>query len=189
MNQFNLIISTGRDFETQAECEVWFNLMALGDPNPIIFKTPFQGLILCQTSIPPRNIVRYLREIITTKDPDYIQFIQKIYPIDIVTATEIPVIKIAVQELMSKFPICQDQSKKFRITVRKRSSPLKPETIISEIASMISNPVDLKEYDWNLQFEILGNQTGIAILEDNDVFKPISERRRLILSEEENSLF
>ncbi|MHA1775990.1 MAG: THUMP domain-containing protein [Promethearchaeota archaeon] len=184
MHEFNLIISTGREFESQAECEAWFNLMAIGDPTPILFKSPFQGLILGHSSIPPRKLVHYLRDIINTKNADYIQFIQKVIPIDVVTVTEIPVIRTAVQDLILCTPICHDPSTKFRITVRKRNSPITPEELISQIAPLISHPVDLKGYDWNLQFEIFGNQTGIAILRKEDVFKPISERQKLLFEKE-----
>ncbi|WP_457558345.1 THUMP domain-containing protein [Candidatus Harpocratesius sp.] len=180
MQKFNLLVSTAREFEEQAKTELWFNLMSLGDPNPIIYKSNFQGLILGYTNLPPRRLIYYLRDVITSKDVNYIQFIQKIYPIDLVTATELPVIKEAVLELIAESQICHVPTSKFRITVRKRNSPLRPEDIINSIAPLISNPVDLKNFDWNLQFEILGKQTGIAILSKDDIFKPISERRDLL---------
>lgn len=188
MQQFNLIVSTARDFEAQAEAELWFHLMSLGDPNPIIFLSPFQGLILAQTSIQPRRVVSHLRTILQTKDADHLQFVQKMYPIDAVVATELDPILTTTLALIAETPICQPPTSKFRITIRKRHSPLATETIIDHIAHNIHHEVDLKHFDWNIQFEILGNSTGIAILTEDDVLKPLSEQREVLFRVEEHEV-
>ncbi|MHA1674306.1 MAG: THUMP domain-containing protein [Promethearchaeota archaeon] len=188
MQNFNLVVSTARDFETQAETELWFNLTALGDPSPIIYKSGLQGLILAYTSLPPRKIIYYIQEILATKDPNYIKFIQKIYPVDAVVATELPMIVDATKILVAKNPICQIPDSKFRITIRKRNSPLTTNEIISVIAHEIPHPVDLKNYDWNLQFEIVGNTTGIAILVPGDILSPLQEGKATNYPREERFL-
>ena len=175
MQNFNLVVSTARDFETQAETELWFNLIALGDPSPIIYQSGLQGLILAYTSLPPRKVIYYLQEILATKDPDYIQFIQKIYPVDSVVTTELPMIVEATKTLVAENPVCQIPDSKFRITIRKRNSPLTTNEIISVIAHEIPHPVDLKNFEWNLQLEIIGNTTGIAILVPGDILSPLQE--------------
>lgn len=185
MQNFNLVVSTARDFEIQAITELWFNLIALGDNSPIIYPSSYQGLILAQTSLPPRKIVYYLREIITSKDPEYIQFIQKIYPVDCIVPTEIPQIEAAIPELMKKSPLCESSDSKFRITIRKRNSPLQTDTIVNAIGSLVHHPVDLKHFDWNIQLEIFGNTTGIAIITEDDIFKPLSKQNEYLYTKEE----
>jgi len=188
MQNFNLVVSTARDFETQAETELWFNLTALGDPSPIIYQSGLQGLILAHTSLPPRKIIYYIQEILATKDPNYIQFIQKIYPVDSVVATELPMIIEATKILLAKNPICQVPDSKFRITIRKRNSPLTTNEIISAVAHEIPHPVDLKGYEWNLQFEIIGNTTGIAVLLPGDILSPLQEDKTKKYPREEKYL-
>jgi len=177
MKNFNLMVSTGRDFEDQAEYELWFNLLALGDESPIIFRSGNQGLILAKTEIEARDLIKYLRNIIQHKDINYIQFIHKITPIDLVVPSNIESLKESVIKLIEKNPLCRDPKTKYRITVRKRQSLLQTADIIDAIASVIPNEVSLKEFDWNVQIEVIGDSTGIALLSPNDIFKPISEKR------------
>lgn len=175
MMNFNLIVSTARSYERQAECELWFNLLAIGDENPIFTQTGNPGLILAQTDCEPRKLVKHLQESVEVHDPNSVNFLQKIYPIDIVVPTEIDLIKQATKDLVAKHPIAKDPNTKFRITIRKRQTRLKTSEIIPVIAECFSNPVSLKEYDWNIQIEIVGEKTGIAILTDQDYFKLVNE--------------
>ncbi|MHA1584196.1 MAG: THUMP domain-containing protein [Promethearchaeota archaeon] len=177
MKDFNLIISTGRDFEKQAETEVWFNLMALGDDKPLFYKSGASGLFLVKTQIEPLKLINYLRNIMQKKDPNYIQFIQKIYPITKVVPTNTEEIATAVLDLVKIHPYCQDPSSKFRISIRKRLKKVNTQDIINAIANKLNFGVSLKEYDWMIQIEVIGEMTGIAIIKDEDIFKPISEKQ------------
>jgi len=179
MKNFNLMVSTGRNFEDQAEYELWFNLLALGDESPIIFRSGNQGLILAKTTINPRDLIQYLREISQNKDKNYIQFIHKLTPIDIVVPSDLDSLKDGVLKLIENHPLTQDPKAKYRISVKKRQSSLQTAEIIDSIASTLQNDVSLKEYDWNVQVEVIGDSTGIALLRKSDIFKPISERRDL----------
>ncbi|QEE14646.1 THUMP domain-containing protein [Promethearchaeum syntrophicum] len=179
MKNFNLIISTGRDFEDQAEYELWFNLLALGDESPIIFRSGNQGLILAKTTINPLDLIQHFREITQNKDRNYIQFIHKLTPIDIVVPSDLDSLKEGMLKLIEKHPLGQDSTTKYRISVKKRQSTLQTSEIIDIIASTLPNDVSLKEYDWNVQVEVIGDSTGIALLRKSDIFKPISEKRQL----------
>ena len=177
MSDFNLIVSTGRDFEKQAQNELWFNLLAIGDENPIIFNaTGIQGLILAKTKLAPRTLIQYMRSCLLTKDPEYCQFIQKIVPVDIVVPTELDRIQATALELIATHPACQDSASTYRISIRKRSTSLKTQDIIGAIADVVPNKVSLQEFMWNLQIEIIGNDTGMAILEAGDIFQPLREK-------------
>ena len=179
MKNFNIMVSTGRNFEDQAEYELWFNLLALGDESPIIFRSGNQGLILAKTTINPLDLIQYFREITQNKDKNYIQFIHKLTPIDIVVPSDLDSLKEGVTKLIENHPLSQDSTAKYRISVKKRQSSLQTSEIIDKIASTIQNDVSLKEYDWNIQVEVIGDTTGIALLRKSDIFKPISEKREI----------
>ena len=179
MKNFNLMISTGRDFEEQAELELWFNLLALGDESPIIFRSGNQGLVLAKTTVIPKVLIQHFREILQNKDKNYVQFIQKITPIDMVVPSNLDSLKEGVIKLLENHPLGQDSKAKYRITVKKRQSLLQTADIIDTIATTIKNDVSLKDFDWNVQFEVIGDSTGITLLKKTDIFKPISEKRDL----------
>jgi len=180
MAQFNLIFSCARDYERNAEAEAWFNLMAQGDPDPVFLPTGIQGLFLADTSLDPRKFIHNLRDIVAEKDVNYIQFIQKIYPVDEVVEADPDLIAATTKNLVAKHPYCQESGSKYRITIRKRHNPIHTDVIIDAIAKQVQYPVSLKVYDWNIQIEIIGEMAGIAILHDDDIFKPISEKRDLL---------
>jgi len=94
----------------------------------------------------------------------------------------------ATNNLVAENPLCQIPDSKFRITIRKRNSPLTTNEIITTIAHEIPHPVDLKNYDWNLQFEIIGNTTGIAILVPGDILSPLQEGKATNYPREERFL-
>ena len=173
------MVSTGRDFEDQAEYELWFNLLALGDESPIIFRSGNQGLILAKTTIKPLDLIQHFREIMQSKDKDYSQFIHKITPIDIVVPSTLESLKEGVLKLIENHPMCKNSKAKYRISVKKRQSPLQTSDIIDTIASNIPNDVSLKDFDWNVQVEVIGDSTGISLLGKSDIFRPISEKRAL----------
>jgi tRNA acetyltransferase TAN1 len=175
IKQFNLVVSTGRDFETQAENELWFNLMALGDESPLIYNSGIQGLVLAKTTLPPRKLINYLNEIHRNKDKNYAQFLHKIYPVDAVVPTELEQMRIKAIELVKQSQLSQNPDSRFRITIRKRVCSLRTNEIIPAIADSIPNKVSLQDYDWNLQLEIIGDSTGMSILGPDDVFAPLQQ--------------
>jgi len=84
-----------------------------------------------------------------------------------------------VLKLIENHPLNQNSKAKYRISVKKRQSTLTTSDIIDTIASTIQNDVSLKDFDWNVQVEVIGDSTGISILRKSDIFKPISEKRNL----------
>ncbi len=178
IDNFNLIVSTGKDFENQAKAELWFNLLSIGDDSPIIFNSEISGLVLASTSAEPRELIRFLNETINTKDIYYSQYIHKVFPLDMVVPTDLEEIKKGVVKLVETHPYCQPSSQ-YRITIRKRRTDLKTQDIITAIASNVDFKVNLQQYDWIIQIEIIGANTGIGILKDNDIFRPIHIRKEL----------
>ncbi len=195
MNTHNLLISTGTGFEDQATNELWFNLLGLGDEHPIITSTGVMGLVLVKTSVEGRKVVNYFQDSerqeiklpvsdfnksYKQKDggiqESYVQFIKKIIPIDRLIRTDIDEISRNALDLVKNSNICNDADSKFRITIRKRHTNLETKDIIPPIADNIQNKVDLQNYDWVIQIEIIGDQTGVSILKPNEIFEPLIEK-------------
>lgn len=186
ISDFNLVVSTYREFESHCEAELWFNLMTLGDDTPIIANPSIPGLLLVKTRIDPRQLISYLNSVINEKDPTYVQYIAKIYPIDRVVPSEIPIIQQAAIDLIQSHPLCMNPLSKYRISIRKRQTSLHTDEIISAIADKINFSVDLKNYDWMVQVEIINQYCGLAIIKDQDIFRPNAEKKADIMPENQN---
>jgi len=87
-------------------------------------------------------------------------------PIQMITETEIDKIKQNVIKL--KDTIQKNDS--YRITIEKRNTDISSTEIITEIANIFPNKVSLNQPDWIVLIEILGNDTGISILKDDELF-------------------
>lgn len=185
MNNFNLVLSTQHGYEQVAETEMWFQLMILGDPHPVIIHSSIPGILLVTTEINPFTVIKKLQEI-QNKDPKFFQFTLKLIPIERVIETDLDLMKKATDELIdSKRNITQ--SGKFAIEIRKRSTELSKKDIIDKIAIGIPNEVDLKNPNWIIWMEILGNITGISILTYHDIFSMYNQLKKKIIKDEISS--
>jgi tRNA acetyltransferase TAN1 len=169
---FNLIVSTSRFREEEAQDEILDLLDMLGDSDAEAEITEIKGLLLAQTGLDPFAIVRSLKELVAS-EPWHVRYILRVLPIEAVVATEIDAIKQAAKGLAAKIG-----SDSFRITVEKRHSPLESIEVIKAVAGEIENKVDLEDPDWIVLVQILGNQTGISVLRHDQMFSAVIEKRR-----------
>ncbi|MHA2007989.1 MAG: THUMP domain-containing protein [Promethearchaeota archaeon] len=166
MSNFNLLISTSRFNETNADAELWFTLLICGDEYPIISKTSFPGLITALTSLDSRKVINKIQDILR-KRPDFFQFILKIVPIDFVCETSMKIITKLIQERYNSFIKDTDS---FKIVLKRRKhEKIARNNIIEQIAKNINNNVDLENPDKVIRVEVLGNYSGVSILEKKDV--------------------
>ena len=64
------------------------------------------------------------------------------------------------------------------MSVEKRhNSFLRSSELIRTIAKEIDNPVDLDSPNWIVLVEILGNVTGIAVIQQDQIFNSTFEKR------------
>jgi len=100
------------------------------------------------------------------EEPWLIRYCLRIIPIQMITETEID--KIAQNVIKLKEVIHKNDS--YRITIEKRNTDISSTEIITEIANIFPNKVSLNQPDWIVLIEILGNDTGISILKDDELF-------------------
>jgi tRNA(Ser,Leu) C12 N-acetylase TAN1 len=165
---FNLLISTSRFNETNANTELWFVLLICGDNFPIISKSTFSGLTTALSNIDSKQIVHKIREIVKI-NPTFFQFILKIVPIDFVCETNPKIIANLVEEHYKTYIKDTDS---FKIVLKRRKhEKIKRESIIKRVAQNIDNKVNLEDPDKTIRIEVLGNFSGISFLEKNDVIR------------------
>jgi tRNA acetyltransferase TAN1 len=173
MKDFNLIVSTYRFREEEAQDEILNLLEQFGDPDSECEITDIKGILLASTTIGPTDVVAKLKEL-TSTDPWQIRYILRVLPIQAVVATDLRTIRDASAELASRI----GRADKFRVTVEKRHSPITSGEIISSVAEVIQSKVDLENPDWVVLVQVLGAQTGISVITPQQTFSAIKEKRQ-----------
>ena len=161
----NLIITCARSLESETKNEISKILGELGDQEPEILTVGLRGLLMVNTVIEPSKIIDYVKNKMI-EEPWLIRYCLRIIPIQMITETEIDKIKQNVIKL--KDTIQKNDS--YRITIEKRNTDISSTEIITEIANIFPNKVSLNQPDWIVLIEILGNDTGISILKDDELF-------------------
>lgn len=168
MDSFKLLCTTQTDYEKIAEAELWFNLLILGDESSIIMHTAVSGVIVADTFLDPFHVISEMKGFLK-RDPEFFQYLLRIIPIDRVVETDVNLMDNIVKQLLIEKKELVSTGK-FAINIRKRSTHLSNNDIISVITQDIQNPVDLKNPDWYIWIEIIGNKTGISICKPSDIF-------------------
>jgi len=161
----NLIITCARNLESETKNEIRKILDELGDQEPEILNVGMRGILMVNTIIEPSKIIDWVKNKII-EEPWLIRYCLRIIPIQRITDTEIDKIKQNVIKL--KDTIQKNDS--YRITIEKRNTSISSNEIITEVAEIFPNKVSLNQPDWIVLIEILGNETGISILKNDEMF-------------------
>ena len=172
MGGFNLIVSTSRFREEEAQDEILNLLDMFGDPDAESELTEIKGLLLAQTALGPFEVIEKLKELVVS-EPWEVRYILRVLPVELVVPTDLDAIKQTTKELASKMG--EDS---FRITVEKRHSTLESIDVIKAIASEIESKVDLENPGWIVLVEIIGGQTGLSVLRPDQMFSSVVEKRK-----------
>ena len=168
----NLIITCARSLESETKNEISKILDELGDQEPEILNVGMRGILMVNTIIEPSKIIDYVKNKMI-EEPWLIRYCLRIIPIQMITETEIDKIKQNVIKL--KDTIQKNDS--YRITIEKRNTSISSNEIITEIAKIFPNKVSLNQPDWIILIEILGNETGISVLKDEELFSLDKSKR------------
>ena len=161
----NLIITCARNLESETKNEIRKILGELGDQEPEILNVGMRGILKVNTIIEPSKIIDWVKNKII-EEPWLIRYCLRIIPIQRITDTEIDKIKQNVIKL--KDTIQKNDS--YRITIEKRNTSISSNEIITEVAEIFPNKVSLNQPDWIILIEIIGNETGISILKNDEMF-------------------
>ena len=170
----NLIVTCGRNLESEAKNEIKKIINELGDQELEVFNSGMRGILTVNTMINPLEVIDYARNKIN-EEPWFMRYCLRIIPIQIVTDTDVDKIK----QNIIKFKDCIQKNDSFRITVEKRNSAISTKEIITEIAKALPNKVSLEKPTWTILIEVLGEKTGISILKNDGLFSLERSKRNL----------
>ena len=170
----NLIVTCGRNLESEAKNEIKKIINELGDQELEVFNSGMRGILTVNTMINPLEVIDYARNKIN-EEPWFMRYCLRIIPIQIVTDTDVDKIK----QNVIKFKDCIQKNDSFRITVEKRNSVISTKEIITEIAKALPNKVSLEKPTWTILIEVLGEKTGISILKNDGLFSLEKSKRNL----------
>lgn len=170
---FNLIVSTYRHREEDAQNELHGILKLFGDSRPESEITELVGILVARTLLEPSEVVNKIKELVHD-EPWRVRYILRLLPIEFtITENGLDSITNAAKKLASKIKKLET----FRITVEKRNSLLSSSEIIVGIASEIDSKVDLENPDWVVLVEIIGKLVGMSVLRPREVFSSVIEKR------------
>ena len=169
---FNLIVSTFRYREEDAQDELLNILENLGDHESESQTTNITGIVLGYTKLDPFQIVNTFRELVKN-EPWQIHYILRLLPIESVVPTEM----VSIKNTAKKLALKMQNSDTFRITVETRHTLLGSSEVIAATAKEIDNKVDLENPDWVILVEIVGGLAGISVLKPNQIFSSVVEKR------------
>jgi tRNA acetyltransferase TAN1 len=171
---FNLIVSTYRHREEDAQNELYGILELFGDPKPGSEITDLVGILIGRTALEPIEVVKRIKELVHD-EPWSVRYILRLIPIEFAfTKCGLDSIKNTAKRLTAKM----QKFETFRITVERRNTSLHTSEIIATVGSEIDNRVDLENPDWIILVEIIGKLVGISILRPNQIFSSLIEKRR-----------
>ena len=162
LGEFNLLVACPRERERAARSEIQYFIGDLiEDPELKVSKTHISGLLTCKTSLDPFEVVQKLREF-ALENPYQFRFAIRFTPIEQCVESNLESIKEATLNLLEK--IGEDES--FRVTVRRRHTDLENMEVVIAVASVIQRTVNLDNPDKIVLVEIVGDVTGISVLDD-----------------------
>lgn len=172
MGEFNLIVSTYRFREEDAQDEILELLDKFGDQAAESELIEIKGMVLVQSSLDPVAVIDKLKDLVAS-EPWRVRYILRVLPVQVVVPTRLDTIRQAARDLTPKIG-----NGTFRVTVEKRHNSLGSMQIIKAIAGQISNKVDLENPSWVILVEVLGGLTGVSVLRPNQIFSSVIEKRK-----------
>src|SRR2546425_12920390 len=91
LSDFNLLVSSARGNEREANSELWYLISELGDRSAETSYTPVSGLTVPKTSLDPLRVIQNLRATLKEKPWEF-RYVLKVQPVQKVVPTEVEAI-------------------------------------------------------------------------------------------------
>ena len=174
MRDFNLLVSSARGTEGEANEEIRYLLRELGDASPTTDFAPVSGLTVAKTILDPVKVISGLRRILRYR-PWQFRYILKVKPVEQVVPCEISAIGNAVVNRVKKVGV--DET--FRVSLEKRRSHVSSKEIIDAVASKVPRKVELRNPDKIVLIEVIGNVAGVSVISPRGILGIEKEKRTL----------
>ncbi len=162
MQGYNLLISVPRHFERDARAEFWLLASTLGDEMPLSKEIGINGLILGKTRFNPKDFITRVTQFKKQQPQWCFFYLLKMIPLDRIVERDLEVIVEVFKSLIREATI--NPALRFKVEVKERDSKKIKSEIISKLADLLQNPVDLDNPDVILRVEFLGRYCGLSIL-------------------------
>ena len=172
LDDFNLLVSSARGNEREANSELVYLIGELGDRSTETSYTPVSGLTVAKTSLDPLKVIQNLRLILKEKPWEF-RYVLKVRPVQKVVPCEIEAIGKAVSERSRAIR----DGETFRVSIEKRRSDVSSKEVIDAIAAKIPRKVDLRDPGKIVLIEIIGRVAGIAVIRPDGVLGIEREKR------------
>ena len=172
MKDFNLLVSSARGTEGEANHEIRYLLRELGDSAPTTDYSLVSGLTVAKTRLDPVKVISGFRRVLKIR-PWQFRYILKVKPIEQVVPCEISAIGDAVVKHAGK--VRDDET--FRVSIEKRRSKVSSSEIIDAVASKVPRKVELRNPDKIVLIEVIGNIAGVSVISPNNILGIEKEKR------------
>ncbi|HEX2304762.1 MAG TPA: THUMP domain-containing protein [Nitrososphaeraceae archaeon] len=168
---YNLLVTTFKNRESDALEELTRLLDILGDKEPSIEITSISGIILANTRLDPFQIVENCKEMVRN-EPWRFRYVLRIIPLEKICRAEIIEIHSVVKRLCTKI----GHHETFMVMIEKRQTKLHSKEIISTVTSDLDIKVNLDNPNWIILIQIINRLAGISILRANQIFSSVKEK-------------
>jgi tRNA acetyltransferase TAN1 len=173
LRTFNLLVGCPREREQAAMSEVrYFVGDLLADTELAISLTSVSGLVTCWTSLDPFYVVHRLRKF-ALENPYQFRFGIRFTPLEYCVESNLDVISKTARQLLGK--IAENES--FRVTVRRRQTDLENMDVVKVVAEEVPRKVNLDNPDKTIWIEIVGEKTGMSVLNERTDILSIKSMR------------
>jgi tRNA acetyltransferase TAN1 len=172
MIDFNLLVSSARGTEIEANHEIRYLLRELGDPSPTTDFAPVSGLTVAKTILEPVKVISGLRSVLKYR-PWQFRYILKVKPVEQVVPCEISAIGAAVVKRVRKVR----SNETFRVSLEKRRNRVSSKEIIDAVASQVPRKVELRNPDKIVLIEVIGNIAGVSVISPTSILGIEKEKR------------
>ncbi|MDH5401260.1 MAG: THUMP domain-containing protein [Candidatus Heimdallarchaeota archaeon] len=164
--EYGLLISCKKNFESAAASELSFaftNNFEISKSNFKIKRLGISGLVNAKLN-DEIDVIKLIHDIKSLEN-DKVFFVHclKFKPLQYIVDSNIDDIAKCVENLI---PF----EGTYRISVNRRHTSITSKEIITKIANVVPNKVNLENYDFNIVIEIVAELTGISLLKPNDIY-------------------
>lgn len=138
----------------------------LGDETPIVRRTVARGIVGVRTLLDSREVISMLRRLFD-EDPFTFRYTLKWVPVDSWTSSDMESMKEGVKKLRNNI----HAGERWRMTVEmRRYTRFHKLDIITELAELIDEEVDLSNPEKIVRIDLIGKYAGMSVLTPVDIF-------------------
>ncbi len=172
LENFNLLVSSARGDENDANSELRYLLGELGDRHARTNYTPVSGLTVAKTELDPVLLIGRLRSILQVRPWEF-RYVLKVKPVARVVPCTLEEITGAVVQQASMVK----EGETFRVSLEKRQNHISSKEVIDSVASKVPRKVNLQNPSKLILIEIISQIAGVSVISPSSILGVEREKR------------